>query len=310
MTMTMTNALVSARGMAEFSLEQTTLRVGDKVKLMASSQGLGWSDMFVAITDESPHETLHRVLPDMWLALALTPADVQRTSSRFQRRQWIPKGAISIAGAGEAMYDKMTSPIQVMYVYLRHDVLDEVAEALFADGRERRNVGSMFCLSDVVLRRLLAFIRMMVLEPRGSNQLKVDYFSQVLAARLLENHSVIGPPREVPRAPAFNSWEIGQVIDYMNDNLSLNMSIGELADIVGLGRTQFIARFKATVSLTPHQFVILRRICKAKAMLATKRCVDHRSIALSCGFVSQAHFITTFKKIVGKTPREYRLSVI
>jgi len=292
--------------MAEFGLEQTTLRTGNDMRLVASSRGLGWTDLFAAVTEELPREALHRAVPDVWLASPLSTVGIQRVGARFEHNQVLPKNTITITGTEEAVYDKMAAPLKAAYVYLRRQVIDDVAEQLFSDGRERRNVNSSFCSDDVVLRRLIASIRMLLKEPAQGNQLKVDYLSQALAARLLENHSVVGPVRSVSRVPTFNSREIGRIIDYINENLSSNMSINELAELVYLGRAQFILRFKATTSVTPHQFVILRRIWRARRMLV-ERGADQELIAHCCGFAGRAHFITTFGKVVGVTPHEYRL---
>lgn len=294
---------------AEFGLEQTTLRTGDDVRLIASSQGLGWSDLFAAVTEELPHETLHRAVPDIWLASALTSVDIQRVGARWAHNQVLPKNTITITGSAEAVYDRMVAPLKVAYVYLRRGVIDDVAEQLFSDSRERRNINSLFCSNDVVLQRIIASIRMLLKEPAEGSRLIVEYLSQALAARLLENHSVVGPARSGPLTPAFNSWEIGRIIDYINENLSSNIGIAELAELVGLGRAQFILRFKATTSVTPHQFVILRRVWKARRMLA-ERGADQALIAQRCGFAGRAHFVTTFGKLVGMTPHQYRLLAI
>jgi transcriptional regulator GlxA family with amidase domain len=292
---------------AEFGLEQTTLRTGDDVRIVASSQGLGWTDLFVAVTEEMPHETLHRAVPDVWLASSLTPAEILRVGANCDYNQILPKGSVTVTAPGEAMYDNIAVPLKAAHLYLRRGIIDDVAKELFTDSDERREICSVFCSTDVVLQQLTASIRMLIEEPPEGNQLKVDYLSQALAARLLERYSVVGLARIHSEPHTFNSSEIGQVIDYVNENLSSNLTIDELAKLVGLGRARFIRRFKATTSITPHQFVILRRVWKARRLLVEKG-MDQTEIALHCGFVSQSHFISTFKKVVGMTPSEYRLA--
>jgi len=294
---------------AEYRLEETTIRPYDDLRIVASSGGLGWKDLFAATTDELPHEILHRVVPDVWLATGLTPVDILRVGARCDYSQVLPKHSITITAPGEAMYDKLAAPLKVAYVYLRRAVIDDVAKELFTDSNERREIASAFCSTDGVLQRIIASIRMSLEDPPGSCQLKIDYLSQALAARLIEKHSVVGPVRATPETHSFNSREIGQIIDYVNENLSSNLSVNELAKLVGLGRAQFILRFKSTTSVTPHQFVILRRIWRAREMLI-KRGAEQHAIALHCGFANQSHFIATFKKIVGMTPHEYRLSAM
>ncbi len=57
--------------------------------------------------------------------------------------------------------------------------------------------------------------------------------------------------------------------------------------------------------ITPHQYVIRRRIERAKQLLKQSdlRIVD---IALACGFANQSHFSRHFRRIVGISPKEFR----
>jgi AraC-like DNA-binding protein len=293
----------------EFTLEQTTLYSGNSRQFVASSQGLGWTDLFAAVTEELPHETLHRAIPDVWLASALTAVDIQRVAPRYEQNQILPKGTITITGADEPVYDKTAAALKVAYVFLRREMIDDVADDLFRDSRERRYINSLLCSDDMVLQRLVASIMALLKDRLRCNRLEVDYLSQALAARLLEKHSVVGPVSSVPRIHSFNSMEIGRIVEYINGNLAADLSVTDLARLVGLGRAQFILRFKATTTLTPHQFVILRRIWRARNMLV-ERGWDQESIAQQCGFASRAHFVTSFGKVVGMTPHEYRQLVM
>ena len=105
-----------------------------------------------------------------------------------------------------------------------------------------------------------------------------------------------------------NAKQLGAVVDYIEDNLSSNLSIDELAAIVGLRRARFLARFKTATTASPHQFVMWRRVLRAKQLLTDPK-LDYASIALLCGFVSQTHFITVFKRIAGVTPNRFRQSL-
>jgi AraC family transcriptional regulator len=70
----------------------------------------------------------------------------------------------------------------------------------------------------------------------------------------------------------------------------------------------FARWFKSTFGVPPHRYVLQRRIERAQALLrATALPLTH--IALECGFYSASHFSTVFKKNIGVTPTEYRISI-
>jgi AraC-like DNA-binding protein len=290
--------------LAEFQLEQTSLSINGKVRLLQSSQGLGWTDLFAAVTDELPHEGLHGMVPAIWIVTADTSNHILRCSSAGRESQFLPGYKISITGPGEVVYDALTSPLKARHLYLRQKVIDDVAREMFEDGDQRRVIRSSFGTGDFVLGRLIAAIRASLNEPPAGNRLKIDYLTQALATHLLTRYSVIGVPLAMP-VHALNARQTGELSDYINDNLSSNMSVGDLARVVGLGRSQFIQRFKATTAMTPHQYVTLRRIGHARKLLVGPS-VDHPLIALVCGFADQSHFIATFKRVIGMTPGEYR----
>jgi AraC family transcriptional regulator len=295
----------SLPNLAEFQLEQTSLPVNDKVRLIKSSQGLGWTDLFAAVTDELPHEGLRGVVPAVWVVTAASPNDVQRIGSTGKHSAILPQYAISITGAGDAVYDEIAFPLKARHLYLRQSLIDDVAKEVFKDGHERRFIGSSFGLDDAVLYRLITSIRNLMEEPAFGSRLEVDYLTQTLAAYLLTKHSNAGPTLRALPAHVFNSRQINALGDYINENLSVNMGISDLAGVVGLGRSQFIRRFKATALMTPHQFVTLRRVSHARKLL-TKSGIDYARIAVDCGFADQSHFIAMFKRAVGTTPHTYR----
>jgi AraC-like DNA-binding protein len=290
--------------LTEFQLEQTSLLIGKDVHLLKSSRGLGWMDLYAAVTDESPHEGLRGAVPAVWIVTASTPNDIQRVSSDNRYSRVLPKNAISITTSGDAVYDELISPLRAQHFYLRQKVIDDVAEEVFVGSRERRFIRSMFGLNDPVLWWLLTSIEASLDESPFANRLKMDCLTQALAACLLAKYSVVGDSRPLPVYP-FNVRQIGELCSYINDNLSSNMSIDDLAKVVGQSRAQFMRRFKATTLLTPHRFLVLRRLRHARKLLAIPR-MDYAAIALACGFVSQSYFTTVFKRIEGVTPREYR----
>jgi AraC-like DNA-binding protein len=293
----------AAPGLMEFQLEQTSLPLGSKVRLLKSSQGLGWTDMFAAVTDELPHEGLRGAIPAVWIVTSSAPNNIQRFGCEGKHDLILPQRAISVTGAGQAVYDELGLQLQARHLYLRQSLIDEVADEIFAGSQQRRFIGSSLGRTDPILYRLMTVIRAALDEPPLGNRLKMDYLSQALAAHLLARYSIAGSPRPLP-VHTLNARQIGRLSDYVNDNLASEMSIIQLAEIVGLSRAQFIQRFKATALMPPHRFVILRRINQARKLLARPG-ADLALIALTCGFADQSHFTAVFRRVVGVTPGEY-----
>lgn len=91
----------------------------------------------------------------------------------------------------------------------------------------------------------------------------------------------------------------------LRENLSHQWTVEEMAALVGLGTTAFSEKTKSYTGFSPLNYLINIRISEAIKLL--KR-IDVRvtDIALDVGFYSSQHFATTFKKLTGYTPSEFR----
>jgi AraC-like DNA-binding protein len=91
----------------------------------------------------------------------------------------------------------------------------------------------------------------------------------------------------------------------LRENLSHQWTVDEMASLVGLGHTAFSEKLKNFTGFSPLNFLINIRISKAVNLLRRKD-VSVTDIALDTGFYSSQHFATTFKKLTGYSPRDYR----
>ena len=91
----------------------------------------------------------------------------------------------------------------------------------------------------------------------------------------------------------------------LRDNLSHQWTVEEMAALVGLGTTAFSEKVKSFTGFSPLNYLINIRISEAIKLLK-KNDVNVTDIALDIGFYSSQHFATTFKKLTGYTPSEFR----
>jgi transcriptional regulator GlxA family with amidase domain len=94
-------------------------------------------------------------------------------------------------------------------------------------------------------------------------------------------------------------------IAFVAQNYASNLTVADLAKRANLSESQFTRIFRRQTETTPAQYIVQTRINAARALLETtdKLLAD---IAQETGFYDHAHFIKTFKRIVGITPSRYR----
>jgi AraC-like DNA-binding protein len=141
---------------------------------------------------------------------------------------------------------------------------------------------------------------------------KVDgakYFVSALVESLVESLN----SAHIHRSQIFAEHIDGKVADLrikkclqaIDENLA-EVSLTEVAQSCGLSARNFTRLFSQEVGLSPKDYVILRRVEKAKQLLKETR-MTVTDISMEVGYNSLSKFIAMFKKIEGLLPSDYRL---
>jgi AraC family transcriptional regulator len=92
-----------------------------------------------------------------------------------------------------------------------------------------------------------------------------------------------------------------RTIDYMQSNFLRDLRLKEIASVAGLSPSQFGRAFRASMGMTPHRWIMQRRIQLAQRLMLD----PGKSIAMAsdmAGFASQSHFTKAFRALTGVTP--------
>ncbi|MNX49017.1 Bifunctional transcriptional activator/DNA repair enzyme AdaA [compost metagenome] len=95
------------------------------------------------------------------------------------------------------------------------------------------------------------------------------------------------------------------LVDYIDSHLAEAISLGQLAALCALSEYHFARMFRESFGLPPHQYVLARRLNRARELLRSTA-QPLGEIALACGFASASHFTNRFRQTLGGTPGEYR----
>jgi AraC family transcriptional regulator len=131
-----------------------------------------------------------------------------------------------------------------------------------------------------------------------------ESLGNALGIYLIQRFGVFAPKFE-PYKGGLPKPRLNRVREYIEHNLANNISLTALAEVAGLSLYHFAKAFKQSTGATPHQYLLTRKIDRAKELLNDpKRSVLEASART--GFVDQSHFTKTFRRLVGVTPTEFR----
>ncbi len=181
-----------------------------------------------------------------------------------------------------------------------------VAAALFEDGDSIVNLEPVFAEKDPFIAHAIHALHNLARDPRGDACSYGQTLAIAVAAHVGRRYGVRAPPRRPPPLPALiDAGKLHRIDAFIDARIDSQVSLGDLAALFGMSVFRFARVFKLATGVPPHQYVLRRRIERAKSMLriAAATVAD---VALECGFASQSHFTDAFHRAVGTTPRRFR----
>lgn len=135
-------------------------------------------------------------------------------------------------------------------------------------------------------------------------QLYFDSLAVAVASRLIRYYSAKSVATKYPNK-RLSDRRLRQVFVYIEDNLAENIALADLAAVVGLSVSHFNVLFREAVGLSPHQYLIRRRVERAKDLLGEST-LSISQIAAESGFAHQSHLARHMRRMLGVAPKALR----
>ncbi|MDS7935550.1 AraC family transcriptional regulator [Acinetobacter sp. V91_7] len=96
--------------------------------------------------------------------------------------------------------------------------------------------------------------------------------------------------------------------EYLDDMSEHAVTLGELASLCDLSRFQLLRSFSREIGITPHAYLLQRRVCHARRYLLEGNTLIEA--ALRAGFADQSHMTRAFVRQLGITPSRYQKAIL
>jgi AraC family transcriptional regulator len=282
----------------------TCVLAGEVPDPLLSSRGRGWDGITVEL--QSFHE-LDSVVqaPDHVIAVQLAgKPSLQRTRDGRTKSRTMSAGDVTISPIGGPIRWRQSGHSLVVLLRLAGEYVRRVAGDECALDPDRFEIQAVFSTRDARIedlgRRLLAG-----LEYEGADsQLYVDTLACDLTIRLLTDYTRSSVATTWPRAK-LSPHKLRRAIEFIDDNLRNHLTLTAIADEVALSPGHFAHAFRQATGVTPHRYVLERRVERAKTLLRESD-TPITQIADQVGCSSHSHFSVLFHRITGLTPRQFR----
>jgi AraC family transcriptional regulator len=226
----------------------------------------------------------------------------------WRNREKTPTAAGAIAMQPfEGAHWRFEYPVSFVHLYAPFGLLGTVCQSLYERDLGHADLRMLASITDDRLCTAAEHVQrgLRTLEPTN---LILDSWALMLSeimVRRFSSHSERPVRGSFGRLPARG---IAHVVDFIEAGIDQDLRLASLAGVAGMSVFHFAKRFRETVGVSPHAYVLFRRIRRAEGMLRRNK-DSLADIAAACGFASQAHFTTAFQRDSGVTPGEFRRAV-
>jgi len=272
--------------------------------IVQSSSGKGWHGLDVAEIIHPLDDFALPALPRHILVINLSaPSTIQERLAGRQGHLGTGNVVILPAGAPTTWHLEREGEVRHLHLYLSPTLIQQIATSADIDPDTVEFVDTLGMFDPRIETIALSLLSELRSEGLGG-MLYVESLANILGIHLLRQHSSVKQP-SLPRAVGLDRATLRRVSTYIEEHLAEDLSLSELAAVAYLSSYHFARLFKASTGFAPHQYVIGRRIERAKLLLSTTNW-SLAAIAHAVGFAHESHLALHFKRLTGLLPSSYR----
>lgn len=214
-------------------------------------------------------------------------------------------GAISVqAPQSRARFESDPgNPVEYAHFYFQRSLIEEVADGVGSTAD--LTTEDFFAVRDLQLETdLRAYAARAARGDDPATALEMDSRANLIGVRLLTQWRQATPARAL-RPGRLDERRLARVDALIEERLSEDLRLQELADAAALSPFHFARAFKAATGVAPAAYVMRRRLERAQELLA-RSVLPIAVVALQSGFSSQSHLTRRLKAATGLTPAAFR----
>lgn len=277
-------------------------------RLLFASDDYGWSGAVIRGYELAPHADLiempHNSGVDSILLQIQGPHTLYTVVDGHVWQGRTSPGSVCILPRDTHAASRWTASTQVLHVYLDSALVAHQASGISRGDPERVELTWQFNIRDPLIQQIGLALKADLEAGCPAGPLYAETLAQALALHLLRHYSSLAVIHDLA-SHACAAPELGRVIAYIDDQLDQPLALADLAAVAGISPSYLIRQFKQATGLAPHQYLVQRRVQRARELLAAGT-LPIGAVAAAVGFADQSHLDRHFKRLLGVSPKDVR----
>lgn len=225
-----------------------------------------------------------------------------RRDGRYHRGLGI-HGDIDIIPPGTPSHWELKDKDTALLLAISPSLLGRAAEESGADATKIQ-ISNRFQIRDPQMEQIGWALKAEMEADYSGGKAYFDSLSLALTTALLKRHSstVVDASRY---RYGMSGCRLRKVLDYIEENLSRDLSLQEIADVAGLSVSHCKTAFSRSAGTPIHQYIIQRRVERAKELLAREG-ISISQVAAETGFTHKSHLAFHTRRTYGLSPTGLR----
>ena len=272
----------------------------------ASSDRLGWVGLEAERLSAAPASEISQpaMTHHMLILYTRPPEELELSTEGVNRHVRPHVGSISMVPAGQPVRWRWSGSKDSLHVYLQPGLVARVAAEAFGLDPTRLTVPPLVGLDFPQLRAAMLAVDAELTAADAGGRLAAESLANILAVHLIRDVLAPHQPARQPNGALLRE-RLRAVVEYIEEHLNAGPTLEQMAAVAHLSPYHFARQFKAATGLPPHQYVILRRVERARQLLQAGTDLSLAEVAACAGFSDQSQFCHHFKRLVGVTPGRF-----
>lgn len=232
-----------------------------------------------------------------------TTAMNRRVSGGWKQER-VGRGIATLLTRAEASNWRWDRDIEVSHFYISPALMAKTASDAFDRDAQSVELHDLLRVEDPILAWIGDQMVREVAAGAPGGRLCYDALALQASVHLLRKYASL--QFKLPSSQGrFRPAHARLIDDYIEQNISRNITLEELANICNCTPIQFARKFHVHYGVRPHAYVLARKVERACQYLRQDR-LALKEIAILSGFSDQSHLNRMFRRHKNMTPAEYR----